>query len=120
MAKKRITVDIKKYVASLIGENAEEAFEFLYRAMRAEVECPIYDRNGNMHMGPPTMDQRITAARMLIEYQHGKPTTRAENTQVVSHQVDLSKLSDAELLTLERTVSRAELVEGEVVKGSGG
>jgi len=115
-AHRKKPLDIKRYIAQLIGENAEEAFELYAAVMRGELECPVYDRNGEMHKGPPTIEQRMAAAKLLIEYTHGKATTRSENMSVVAHQVDLSKLSDAELLTLERTVSRAELVEGEVVK----
>jgi hypothetical protein len=105
--------DLKRYIASLVGDNAEECFELFHKIMHGSVQVPRVLPDGTEVMSNPTLDQRMESARFIAEHLIGKPTNKSEVSTTVSHEVDFSRLSMTELRQLEQLADKAKALEGE-------
>lgn len=105
--------DVRKHITSLIGENAEEAFLLYYQVMKGDLSVPALTRDGEEILVKPSLDQRMEAAKVLIEYQHGKPTTKSEVSTTVVNEIDLSRLSIQELRALEEIANKTKAIDAE-------
>lgn len=106
-----------------------EYFEFLFNVMRGKVKvrrmvrAPGPDEDiASVALIPlvdeiPTIKEMMDAGKEINRYYNGNAPTNIEVTHSgsVRHERDLSTYTDAELVDLERLLSKSEMIEGVAV-----
>lgn len=124
----------RKYLADLIGEHGELAYDGILRIAQGLETYETLSREpgpdediASVALIPkvrkvPSIRERLDAWQILAEHLNGKPAVEIDVSHTVNTEPrrDYSKLSDAELEQLERMLAAAEtnppqIVEGEIV-----
>jgi hypothetical protein len=126
----------RKYLAQLIGEHGEAAYDGILRIAQGLETYETLAREpgpdediASVALIPhvrkvPTIRERLDAWQILAEHLNGKPAVEIDVTHNLGETKprDYSKLSDGELEQLERMLAAAEtqpqIVEGEIVSVS--
>ena len=125
MAKRNADKAMLDYLDLKFGKDSRGLIDELtaiVKGERTEAE-PTIDKNGVMKIKVTgaTWGDRIAAAKILLEYQQGKPEkTVNHNVTTAVRKWDPDKLTLQELEQLSKTLSKAEVKEldaGEIVDG---